>query len=886
MAFNPFRAFRRHQKVLFAGLTILCMLTFVLTGSMSGARDFFQAFLPGSDPRRGTEIATLYGKPVYEQELRQLALRRQIANQFMMDAMVTANFNLATFVSDRLKTSSLEKQEQGFISQVLNERLSPIAVYYRDQWLEQLESIRKARAAQKPEDAVLVQQAEECLQQAGWLAQRKPGDLYFGGGVTDPKDLLDFLIWEHQAERLGINLADSDLDALASRETQGALRGPDWTRIFEYQSQRYRGLDRDSVRRALINEFRVRLAQEAVLGVEPRDRQAGFLAPATPYQFWTFYRDNRTESDYVLLETPVGSPEYLAKAGTPTEAELRTFFDAHKDREADPASPEAGFKQPARIMVEWVSAKADSPQYKDAARVAVAALQATLPLAYEARLSQVYEYEKYKYSNPSWLDYNIQWTDQNLNRAENVVALLGALAAPVDPSAALSAVAFASARDYRDRAPHVGTLVLTAAPGLPLNMLAPAYAGTPRSAYQPADRIRDKLVDKLREEVAQDLAQSGLNSVQTLLSSSSRTKSEDVRKFLNGTSALGQSLASGVSAETGLYAPLAAGAFQAAAELSAGERDALEILAASAVSPWAGAAVLYRQDNIGIALVRKEVAELIERLGLDHGQTTRPRDRFDIGHDPGLTPLKEAYASRGGDRDRQFASVFFPGGGANRPLYVAQSLGTTDRYLYWPTAEEPPYVPEFADVRAQVEARWKLEKARVPARQAADQLAAEARKAKGDAEKNLLDAAKRGGRLIRLDHVARLVPRRQAVISRAAPGRDYGPYEPPTSDVEYPSANFTNDLLAMKEMGDVAVLSDRPEAHYYVATLVHRSPPYELAFYADAAQPEALLTAYEEQTHADRDYREGAMEQLRQEAKLTLNEENIKKWRRPSGEEG
>ena len=30
MAFNPFHAFRKHQKVVFAGLTIICMLTFVL----------------------------------------------------------------------------------------------------------------------------------------------------------------------------------------------------------------------------------------------------------------------------------------------------------------------------------------------------------------------------------------------------------------------------------------------------------------------------------------------------------------------------------------------------------------------------------------------------------------------------------------------------------------------------------------------------------------------------------------------------------------------------------------------------------------------------------------------------------------------------------------
>ena len=36
MAFNPFHGFRKHQKVVFAMLTILCMLTFVLCSGMGG----------------------------------------------------------------------------------------------------------------------------------------------------------------------------------------------------------------------------------------------------------------------------------------------------------------------------------------------------------------------------------------------------------------------------------------------------------------------------------------------------------------------------------------------------------------------------------------------------------------------------------------------------------------------------------------------------------------------------------------------------------------------------------------------------------------------------------------------------------------------------------
>ena len=42
MAFSPFSAFRKHQKVLFASLTVVCMLTFVLTSGVAGfGGDFF-----------------------------------------------------------------------------------------------------------------------------------------------------------------------------------------------------------------------------------------------------------------------------------------------------------------------------------------------------------------------------------------------------------------------------------------------------------------------------------------------------------------------------------------------------------------------------------------------------------------------------------------------------------------------------------------------------------------------------------------------------------------------------------------------------------------------------------------------------------------------------
>src|SRR5579871_5700023 len=79
MAFNPFNAFRKHQKVLFAGLTIVCMFTFVLTSGVAGfGRDFFSE-LPrwlGVGRGKNPPVATVYGQKYGEMDLRLIRERR------------------------------------------------------------------------------------------------------------------------------------------------------------------------------------------------------------------------------------------------------------------------------------------------------------------------------------------------------------------------------------------------------------------------------------------------------------------------------------------------------------------------------------------------------------------------------------------------------------------------------------------------------------------------------------------------------------------------------------------------------------------------------------------------------------------------------------------
>src|SRR2546421_266180 len=115
MAFNPFRAFRKHQKVFFAGLTILCMVTFVMCGSM-GKGDFFDTIAQMFTGRHRSEVvATLYGKDISGKEIRELRSQRQLASQYMTDLdRVTSSEAVRAALQ---ASSKWEKSESAIVQQ-------------------------------------------------------------------------------------------------------------------------------------------------------------------------------------------------------------------------------------------------------------------------------------------------------------------------------------------------------------------------------------------------------------------------------------------------------------------------------------------------------------------------------------------------------------------------------------------------------------------------------------------------------------------------------------------------------------------------------------------------------------------------------------------------
>ena len=136
----------------------------------------------------------------------------------------------------------------------------------------------------------------------------------------------------------------------------------------------------------------------------------------------------------------------------------------------------------------------------------------------------------------------------------------------------------------------------------------------------------------------------------------------------------------------------------------------------------------------------------------------------DIGTDPGLVPLKEAYLRppSADSKGKNFGELFFrtPGG-----LYMPERWpgegrsvsGDEPVFLYWRTDDKPARVPEFSEVKDQVEKAWRLDKARVLARAKAKEVEEQVRKQAGDVAPTLKEVGdKNSWKVFDLFGVARI----------------------------------------------------------------------------------------------------------------------------------
>jgi hypothetical protein len=857
MAFNPFHAFRKHQKVVFAALTIICMLTFVLASGVGGSGrgrggDFFEEMARWVGKKSARDVARLYGSTVDLSEIVQLRMRRQAANNYIVNAIIAAHDNVLGAIVDAIgadmpspggggnEAKQAEKQNLAF-SRQLAFRFPQFAQEYQrrlDQYdfrLRQAEA--SANTAKNTADAMRLADLRAKLlalrQQFDWLVLPNKddlypgGNLYFGGSIS-VEGLLDFMIWLHEADRLGIQLSNDDIKQAVDAETLNALSGRDDHAIRMSMAREGIGSG-PALLAALGDEFRVRLAQAAIVGFDP----GGFNMPpplVTPSELLDYYRRERTEVSLSMLPIPVSKfvPQVKAK---PTQEELKALYDAHKDEEYNPEQETPGFKQPRQIQVAWVDLSRDAKATRDEARrmllseIAATTSNPLVGTALTVELLKQFPEPNFPGFERNWGHFEMPRLDQadfslametykSLNRPETLASTIGLAAGGDVYAAAFSIPVRAHAREAKDIAPlveqearrraPVATAFLAAATGAVPNLalVEVEVAAAHAEQYLPPALVKDELLRKLEERLASGIVET---NQKTFTDELDKLKKEHRQK--------------------------------AKYEAAAAE------------------------------FIKKQIAQHQWK----HGATTGPRNLYDIGQDEGLKPLKEAYARHnlGSDpKARHFGRQFFedPQRQPTKPYEIGKLTQGDDTFVFWVTTDQPPETLPFEKVQQKVEDAWRLSKARPLAEAEAQRIAAQA-KGKYPVASLLKDAGK-GTELIDIYGIARLSPQKSF---RPDPIGGYQKYVVPEDKIEYPPDDFVDKVLDLKQVGDVTVLSDKPKDTYYVAAVIHRAEPSPTS--EEFRQGGLLIKlAHERQV----DYRRACMEQLREQAGLVINPEGSK----------
>jgi hypothetical protein len=858
MAFNPFHRFRKHQKVYFAILTIVCMLVFVL---QFGAGDPFQRLLGwiGMGRNRGEKVTALYGKSVYQRDLDELKRQRVLASDFLVagswsyqrDALMA----LRKVLEPQRPTNPQEEPRNPLVRAI-------------DQWLfgyqllfgqrfqippetlrqlinpgEQLRALSLQLSApgleKNPDQLKDLQIVMHALAFQAWITSpaHPPGESYFGG-TRKVDDLLDFLVWKHEADRLGIVLTPAEVCKEVNKAWGGRdvvqEKGFDKTeavRTYLRSNQANKNASGQDLMNALIEEYRVQLAKEAVLGhgdgvravLASFDEVHDSPAVATPDEFLKYYRTQRTTLNVDLGAVSV--ERYLKDVTTtPSEEALRILYEEYKEQEPAPDRRQPGFKDPRRVRIAYFSHNPNSEYYKKQAAEwaprtpafavglpanayaagggpAAWATQLVTPLAFDVRVLVPYQAYITKERENASLGFQPFGVGVNLNdrqglQALGAAALLGQAAGDgltgASPLGAPAAALAANAVYERLTLQAFGSTVLAAASPSPLvaASLPARFVHTPL----PLEAVRAQMLERFQRELASAMEKDNFVKL-----------TKELEKLKNSPEKMADYLAKAV-----------------------------------------------KEDHF-------ENYHIMEHA----------RSRQEVLDDPGaLQELKTAWSEV--HKDRPFAelvAMLFEGNEVGQPL-TRGVFQTKDgeTYVAFRVEDRPPRVRPFAEVRDQVIHAWKLEQARADARREARRINDELKERHAgpdDAVRFLRE--QKGVEIIPLNDVCHL--RKLQDVAGAGRVPEYRPYQVPEDKIKYPLPDFVTRLLQLQEPGQSELLWDRPQMHFYVAVLRERIVPTMKEFtelYSVVPQSDQLWQMMMDEKH--REFYQDLMKQLRAEA--------------------
>ncbi len=359
-----------------------------------GAADPIQRALRwiGLTRHHGDEVLPLYGKMVYTDDLDKTRMQRQLANEFLIFGIVASPMD--SVLADIHKKVDREKKGPGenldnpiqTALQAMDSVRGGMMMFSTPETrhqqimgsLQRVQMLLDRPEVQKdPEQLRAIDAIATALAVQAWSTNpQKPPQEYYFGGTPKADELLDFALWKHQADKLGIVLTSADICREVNRawgngdflKPDGKFENNDWVGKFLGASQKiHKNLGPQDLLRALTDEYRVAIAKEAILGAGSGVRfyRGAFdgihhsPAVGTPDEFLKYYQEQRTTLAVSVL--PVSVENFVSKVeNKPTDEDLRNLFARYKDDEPSPTRRQPGFKEPRRIKVAYFSYRPDS----------------------------------------------------------------------------------------------------------------------------------------------------------------------------------------------------------------------------------------------------------------------------------------------------------------------------------------------------------------------------------------------------------------------------------------------------------------------------------------------------------------------------------------------
>jgi len=546
MAFSPFSTFQKNKRFWMAVILGICMVAFILGDQLLRRAD-------RGGQRSGATALVIGGYNVSSSDLYDLKTQRKLANELMMRCADITFKRMSKILFEEGKKQVAEKD---------NEK--------RRQELLQLNQMRMT------------------------IAYRKSKPTYFEIG-TKFDELAEFKLWQLEADRLGIRLDDYHVQILFAQEFFGWLEGDELTAVQYELRRNFAHVNDAYIRRAIREEYRVKIAQLAILQAQPmsyfmrqkRDDeriQPKFASPEMPDelripmslgQIYEYYKAQRSEFDVTVVPLPVKSFLESIKVD-PNEIQRRDFYEARKNQPIDPSSDVWGFEIPPKIKLEYVIADPSAPGYHDVAKL-FATLNGVNPIAYDpvssplmtaARYFAVHEKKMNDLQNQfEMLNQAAFQTTKfgsngssssiaaRLSRQHPEAAVSAAASALMDPTGALgnylawgatkhpTELAAAEYAELKRRAPTFATVVASALSGNPLDIAGPVLGMDLKQIHPtiqffhspnpslPVEAVASEITEMITRQTAEEWAQANIRKLKKALDGAAGDPEKFKREF-------------------------------------------------------------------------------------------------------------------------------------------------------------------------------------------------------------------------------------------------------------------------------------------------------------------------------------------------------------------